>query len=42
MDLWEREKMSLSGYKSEMCVVFFLRDLEVIVSEFGNKVCESL
>jgi len=33
--------MSLSGFESEMCVVF-LRDLEVIVSEFGSKVCESL
>jgi len=24
------------------CVLFFLRDLEVIVNEFGNKVCENL
>jgi len=33
--------MSLSGFESEICVVF-LRNLEVIVREFENKVCESL
>jgi len=33
--------MGLSEFESEICVVF-LRDLKVIVSKFGSKVCESL
>jgi len=32
--------MSWSGFENELC--FFLRDLEVIVSGFKNKVCKSL
>jgi len=39
MGLRERERMSLSEFESERCV--FLRDLEVIMSEFRSKVCES-
>jgi len=33
--------MSLSGFKSELCIVF-LRDLEVIVSKFRSYFCKSL
>jgi len=33
--------MSLSEFKSELSV-FFLRDLEVIVSKFRNNFCKSL
>jgi len=33
--------MDLNRFKSEMCVVL-LRNLEMIVSEFGSKICESL
>jgi len=32
----------LSGFESKLCVVFLLRNLEEIVSEFRNKVCKSL
>jgi len=39
MDLKERKWMDLSRYESELRVVF-LRDLEVIMSEFRSKVCE--
>jgi len=37
----ESEWMSLSEFKSELSV-FFLRDLEVIVSKFRNNFCKSL
>jgi len=30
MDLRERELMDLSGYDSELCVVFFLRDVPCV------------
>jgi len=34
--------MGLSGFESELCVVFCLRDLEVIMSRFENKFYKSL
>jgi len=33
--------MGLSGFESELCVIF-LKDLEVIVNRIGSNFCESL
>jgi len=42
MGLRERERMGLSEFESEMYVVVFLRNLEVIMSKFKCKIYESL
>jgi len=43
IDLRERERkmMNLNELEGEICVVHF-RDLDVKVSEFRSKICESL
>jgi len=39
MSLRERKWMGLSGFENEFCVTF-LKNLGVIVSGLGSKVCE--